>query len=420
MLHAYRRHDEKCKHRHEGRAYTRCRCIVWADGTLGGKRYGRSLETRNWQDALLKIRDLEIDGEISSQNGEPISIETACAKFIRDAQARDLQKTTLQKYEVLFKQLKDFAKSTKLRFMHQLEDVDRLTEFRSTWPDASISSQKKLERLRAFCGFCCDRNWMKRNAAKKLKWPTVKPVQKDPFMQDEMSRILDATHIYPDNYGNLGGDNARRLRALTLLLRYSGLRLGDAAKMPRNRIEDGRLLLYTQKFGRHVYVPLPPFLVQALEEVAPLCPDPDYFFWTGRGTHHSVVGNWQRSFRKLFALAGFKKKDRAHPHRFRHTFAVEMLLAGTSIEHVSMLLGHSSVRITERHYASWVKARQDKLEADVRRAWEADPIASTLLQNGYACSSSRRKVKKKKEIKWWRRRESNPRPEMSIDESLHT
>jgi hypothetical protein len=36
---------------------------------------------------------------------------------------------------------------------------------------------------------------------------------------------------------------------------------------------------------------------------------------------------------------------------------------------VSKLLGHSSIKITERHYAPWVKARQDQLEADVRRIW---------------------------------------------------
>jgi integrase len=34
-----------------------------------------------------------------------------------------------------------------------------------------------------------------------------------------------------------------------------------------------------------------------------------------------------------------------------------------------MLLGHASVKITERHYAPWVKARQEQLEAAVRKAW---------------------------------------------------
>ena len=36
---------------------------------------------------------------------------------------------------------------------------------------------------------------------------------------------------------------------------------------------------------------------------------------------------------------------------------------------VSVLLGHSSVRITERHYKPWVKTPQKKLEEEVRKAW---------------------------------------------------
>ena len=67
---------------------------------------------------------------------------------------------------------------------------------------------------------------------------------------------------------------------------------------------------------------------------------------------------------------------------FRDTFAVEMLLAGVPLEQVSILLGHKSVKITEKHYAPWVKARQELLAANVRKAW-------TVLQSGG--NKSRRK-----------------------------
>jgi integrase len=55
-------------------------------------------------------------------------------------------------------------------------------------------------------------------------------------------------------------------------------------------------------------------------------------------------------------------------HRFRDTFAVELLLKGVPIEQVSVLLGHSSLKVTEKHYAPWVKARQEQLEQSVRLA----------------------------------------------------
>jgi integrase len=58
---------------------------------------------------------------------------------------------------------------------------------------------------------------------------------------------------------------------------------------------------------------------------------------------------------------------------FRDTFAVELLLAGVPIDQVSILLGHSSVRITEKHYSPWVRARQDQLEKSVQAAWPLRP-----------------------------------------------
>jgi integrase/recombinase XerD len=61
---------------------------------------------------------------------------------------------------------------------------------------------------------------------------------------------------------------------------------------------------------------------------------------------------------------------RCFPHMFRDTFAVEMLLAGLPIDQVSILLGHKSVKIIEKHYAPWVKARQDQLASSVRNAWQ--------------------------------------------------
>src|SRR2546423_9999710 len=40
--------------------------------------------------------------------------------------------------------------------------------------------------------------------------------------------------------------------------------------------------------------------------------------------------------------------------------------------------GHQSVRITEKHYTPWVRARQEQLEADVRRTWETPEPQRTV------------------------------------------
>jgi integrase len=75
--------------------------------------------------------------------------------------------------------------------------------------------------------------------------------------------------------------------------------------------------------------------------------------------------------KRIFDLAGMPG---GHAHRFRGTFATELLLAGVPLERVSVLLGHGSIKVTERHYSPWVRARQEQLEADIRRSWERDPV----------------------------------------------
>lgn len=176
--------------------------------------------------------------------------------------------------------------------------------------------------------------------------------------------MLTAIPKYPDQ------DNAVRLKALVLLLRYSGLRLGDAVTIDRKRIEHGRLFLRTAKTGTRVFVPLPNTVIDALAQ----CPG-QHPFWTGESKRKSVTGNWQRALKRLFELAEIPD---GHAHRFRHTFAAELLVSGALLTNVAQLLGHSSEKITEKHYSAWIKGRQEKLEADVRKAWPKDFDSKTV------------------------------------------
>jgi integrase/recombinase XerD len=139
--------------------------------------------------------------------------------------------------------------------------------------------------------------------------------------------------------------------------------------MPHRPARRKQAFLYTQKTGVPVNCKLPPFVVEALQS-APR-DNERYFFWTGEGKVETATGNWRRSLAKLFDLAGIQN---GHPHRFRDTFAVELLLAGVPLERVSILLGHRSIRVTERHYAPWVRARQEQLEADLERSWALHPV----------------------------------------------
>jgi integrase/recombinase XerD len=102
--------------------------------------------------------------------------------------------------------------------------------------------------------------------------------------------------------------------------------------------------LYTQKTGVPVYCVLPEFVADLLECLPRI--SERYFFWTGNSTMHTANGIWQRSLQGLFKLA---KIENGFGHRFRDTFSVSLLLAGVPIEQVSILLGHSNIKVTQQH-----------------------------------------------------------------------
>src|SRR5258708_33105173 len=150
------------------------------------------------------------------------------------------------------------------------------------------------------------------------------------------------------------------------------MRIGDATQLDVSRLDGNKLLLHTQKTGVPVYCVLPDVVVEALD-AAPRSSE-RYFFWTGASTVHSAKGKWQRRLQRLF---GFAKVPTGHAHRLRDTFAVELLLAGVPLDRVSVLLAHSSIRITERHYAPWTRSLQEQIEADLKAAWSNDPLVLT-------------------------------------------
>jgi integrase len=81
--------------------------------------------------------------------------------------------------------------------------------------------------------------------ASEIKSPKVTMRPTLPFSSDEMIRILSAISEWVEECQAPGKANARRLRALVLLLRYSGLRIGDAVSCSVDRLANGKLRLYT-------------------------------------------------------------------------------------------------------------------------------------------------------------------------------
>ncbi len=353
MLTLYRRHRASCKNR--SRRNTKCFCPIWVQGVLRGEKVRQSLDLTNWEAANRTIQEWQIHGKDLS-----VSVEEACGKFLADCEARKLSLGIIKKYKYVTQELIGAFGGVALRSV----SVDDLRTLRNGWKYAPLTARKRLEYVRTFFSFCVSNGWLQLNPAKSLKPHQTKQSPALPFSESEWEKILWATEAYPEIHKQTPRRVVNQLKAIVVLMRFSGLRISDVVSLKRDRIDaNGRLFLYQAKTGQPVQIPLPADVVDALR----ICDDGgEYYFWSGVGTLATALTHWQGRFQKLFRIAGIVD---GHSHRFRDTFSVDLLSRGVPLQTVSLLLGHTSITTTEKHYAPFVKSSQDALEAAVMKTW---------------------------------------------------
>ncbi len=358
----WRRHLKSCDHRAEGREYTGCRCPVWCDGTISGQRIRRSMDTLDWDRAERRLARI-LDPEAPAP---PIAIATAIRDYVADCHARNLSPATIRSYEKTLEHFRVYSERQAYASMQSLT-LEAVTGWRQSRAIAPINiapttQRKEIEALRAFFAFALERSWLQVNWARKLKPPQQHGVSTLPFEQAEVDAILRACEKLGNREADWATRARKRARAFILLLLYSGLRISDAAKLERSslNVNDRKLFIRKQqKTGTPVYVRLPESVVEALLDLEPV--SPKYFFWRSSNKLSTCVGLLRRMVDRVLAVAGIT----GHPHRFRDTFAVRMLEHDVPIRTVQILLGHTSVRTTEKHYAPFVQGQQRLLDEAV-------------------------------------------------------
>ncbi len=273
-----------------------------------------------------------------------------------------------------------------------------LDQWRGSWaPDAGERENRLsrttqaalLTRIKAFFRWATAMEYTKRNPALMLNAITPDESQTWPITPEQFDELLAATYRLDTEAQYKSAKVGRHLRALFLVQRWTGLRVGDVLILPKSALQGNRLIAVMRKkrnrkpAASRIECVLPDHVVEALNSL-PLRREehPDYYFWSRTCTEEINVNKWLRKVDRLNDYLSFKDEAgepmKFNSHMLRDTFAVELLLAGVPLEKVSKALGHESVIMTERYYAKWTASRRQQLEDEVVAAMRRMGAAVTL------------------------------------------
>jgi site-specific recombinase XerD len=330
------------------------------------------------QRELLKIAESEAAKELASLP-KLKTISEALEQWLNGMKSPG--RTSLNAYRSTTRRIQRWADGVYAKYVSDVTPA-ALDEWRASWsPDAEQKAHRLalatqaalLTRVKAFFRWATAMEYIARNPASMLKAITPDESQTWPLTPTQFDDLLAATYKYDADADRESAKVGQHLRAIFLVQRWTGLRVGDVLILPKTALRGNRLSAVIRKkrnrkpTASRIECVLPDHVLEALTSL-PLrnSEHPDYFFWSRACSEEVNTNKWLRKVDRLNDYLTFKD-EAGKPMDFRSrmlrdTFAVEMLLAGVPLEKVSKLLTHESVLMTERYYAKWTLSRKQQLE----------------------------------------------------------
>jgi site-specific recombinase XerD len=139
-------------------------------------------------------------------------------------------------------------------------------------------------------------------------------------------------------------------RLLLMLAYSSGLRVSEVIALRREHIDLSRktVLVHSGKGRKDRYTLLSDRAAAFIKDYCALYAIEDWLFPGQGASPHLSVRSAQNIFNKALDKAGIQKPGLSI-HSLRHTFATHLIENGTDIKYIQTLLGHASLRTTERY-----------------------------------------------------------------------
>jgi site-specific recombinase XerD len=189
-----------------------------------------------------------------------------------------------------------------------------------------------------------------------LRWCQEERIVKEPiklsWLKEEQKVLatLSAEQVQRIIHWKPVGSNFMRAHAVCLTILDTGVRISECLNLSRPDLDfENMILRVLGKGNKHRLVPMS---IELRKVLFRYCGKHEHqlAFSTRNGTR-ITTRNFQRDMKlmgKRLGLTGV----RFSPHTLRHTFAVGYLRAGGNLFYLSKILGHTSVKTTERYLQS--------------------------------------------------------------------
>ena len=357
------------------------------EGFVAGRRVRLSLGTRNHEAAVRlagKIESAVVEGSESKlwpeiENLLPGSSFCKLAEIVGYTPATKAGHRTWESLRESFEihcrhriARRKLRESTWVRYQHTLKEFEKFLEQRGITVLKAISRRAiedfkawRLDRILArkhskggggldldlavlhrLFAYAVEQEMVERNPVKLEGKPGARPERgAQPFSTEELGQLREAA-----------GEDL----LIFLLLRWTGLRGSDAVTLQWKEIDwkDKGINRLTQKRLKSVWIPLHPELHFVLDvERQERQPDGDEYILRNPATGKPLTR--PRLYERIRALGRRAGVENAHPHRFRDTFAVDLLLKGLSPYDVAKILG-DTIHTIETHYAPFVRELRER------------------------------------------------------------
>ena len=180
---------------------------------------------------------------------------------------------------------------------------------------------------------------------KKVLKKDISKEQRRPRQDKRLPVVLSRTEILK----MFGAEKNLKHRLLLMMVYASGLRVSEVVCLKRQDVDIDRktIIVVSGKGRKDRYTIMSETVIDTLANYYSLYGITKWLFPGADPEKHLSIRSAQHICEQALKEAGIQKN--ASIHSLRHSFATHLLENGTDIRYIQKLLGHSSIRTTERY-----------------------------------------------------------------------